>query len=80
MNLSQTDRVLEVLKDGKQHTVPEIIRRVYHNPGPSSARLSARIWELRHKRGLKIQSNEVKDGRARKSPVWWYRLVSKLCK
>lgn len=78
MNLSQTDRVLNVLMDGEKHTVPEIIRRVYHNPGPSSARLSARIWDLRHKRGLNIVSDEVKDGKARKSPVWFYQLKLKV--
>lgn len=71
MNLSQTDRVLNVLRDGEKHTVPEIIRRVYKMGNPSSARLSARIWELRHRRGLTIESDQVKG----KQSTWWYQLV-----
>lgn len=75
MELSQTDRVFIALSDGERHLVPELIRKVYGVKGPSSARLSARIWDLRHTKGLNIESSENKDGRnKRKSPVWWYRM------
>lgn len=69
--LSQTERLINVLRDGKKHTVPELIKRVYKLNTPASARLSARIFDLRRK-GYEINSDAVK-GRAN---IWWYQLTN----
>lgn len=55
---SQTSKLKTILEDGAVHTVPELIKKVYGINKPSSARLAARIYDLR-KRGYKILSDEV---------------------
>lgn len=65
--MSQVAKLLDVLLDGQVHTVPELLKRVYGLKKPSSARLAARIYELRQ-RGYEIFSDKTTRTK------WWYRL------
>lgn len=67
--MSQTAKLLEVLSDGGRHTVPELIKYVYGLNRPSSARLAARVYDLR-KRGFDIASDAL-EGHA---TCWWYQM------
>lgn len=66
--MSQAEKLLEILSDGERHTVPELIRRVYGLGNPSSARLAARVYDLR-RRGYEIESDETK-----RKTIWFYRM------
>ncbi len=70
--LTQTERILNVLRDNEVHTVPELIKRVYGQGKPSSARLAARIYSLRQS-GHLIRSSAIAKG----STTWWYQLLDK---
>lgn len=66
--MSQTQKLLDILLDGKRHTVPFLIGKVYGiKKGPTSARLAARVCDLR-KRGYKIESDKLKGTK------WWYQM------
>lgn len=67
MEESQQTRLLIALSDGQEHRVPELLRKVYKATKPSSARLSARIYDLR-KKGLDITS------RSTGKTIWSYKL------
>lgn len=78
MEETQSTRLLIALSDGQEHRVPELLQKVYKATKPSSARLSARIYDLR-KKGLDITS------RCTGKTVWSYTLkvntkFKKLCK
>lgn len=59
---SQCQRLLEVLEKGGEFTVPQLIARVYKVPGPASARLAARIYNLKE-RGHNIITKRYRDGK-----------------
>lgn len=65
--MTQLEKLLTVLKDGRVHTVPELIKKVYEMDKPSSARLAARIYDLKQK-GYKINSDALTPTK------WWYQL------
>lgn len=71
---SQCQRLLEVLEKGGEFTVPQLIARVYKVPGPASARLAARIYELKE-RGKKIITRRYRVG---KKLVFSYELVKRV--
>lgn len=70
IKLSQKERLKLILQDGCIHTVPELIKAVYGLGGPSSARLAARICDLR-KDGYTINSDSLT------ATKWWYQMVVK---
>lgn len=59
---SQCSKLLSVLEKGGEYTVPQLIRWVYKVPGPASARLAARIYELKD-RGYNIVTRHYKVGK-----------------
>lgn len=69
--MSQADKLLELLSDGKPHSTVEIMRVVYGGDHLGVARIASRVSELRE-RGWIIES---KPGKINKT-VWWYRLTS----
>lgn len=69
-HMSQVQRVLNSLKDFRPHTVIELNGLVYKLNKPTSARLAARVWELRQ-RGYQIASNKTEKN----SKIWWYQLL-----
>lgn len=69
--MSQTAKLFDILQDEKVHTVPELLELVYGLNKPSSARLAARVYDLRKrgkKWGFKIHSNRESGTK------WWYML------
>ena len=71
---SQCQRLLEVLEKGGEFTVPQLIAMVYKVPGPASARLAARIYELKEK-GKKIVTRRYRIG---KKVIFSYELVKRV--
>lgn len=69
--MSQVDRLIQILKDHKPHSSYELIKEVYEVRAPSSARLAARIYDLKQ-RGNVIDSWEDKDNHK----IQWYQLIS----
>lgn len=67
--LSQADRLLNLLKDGKEHGTPEIQIAVYGANHLGSARIAARAHDLR-KRGYTIHTRE-------EGTICYYRLEVK---
>ena len=58
---SQCAKLLEVLEKGGEFTVPQLIKRVYKMGEPASARLAARIFNLKE-RGHNIITRRYRDG------------------
>jgi hypothetical protein len=68
--MSQANRLVEELKDGEWHSNFELIRSVYKRNGPSSARLAARIYDLKQ-RGYLIETMYDETNHKR----YWYRMT-----
>ena len=68
---SQCSKLLQVLERGGEFTVPQLIKAVYRVPGPASARLAARIFELKDK-GKKIITRRYRVG---KKVTFTYELI-----
>lgn len=66
---SQTTRIFTFLSDGSWHSNFTLIKNIYKMNGPASARLAARIHDLK-KRGYTIESRRDKVNRKRH----WYRM------
>jgi len=72
--VSQLERLYNLLKDHDAHRTDEIVREVYGMTGPSIARLSARIHDMKKKYGV-----EVRSWRDRENPkLWWYMILCPL--
>lgn len=56
MSLSQCDLLQNLLRDGKPHRTDEILRRVYKIHSKGIARISARVYDLKKRRGASITS------------------------
>lgn len=71
--MSQTEKLYNLLSDSEPHSTNEIIEKVYPCEGrlKTPARISARIWDVKHKYGVEIESNpdEFKKG------MWWYCII-----
>lgn len=59
---SQCSRLLQVLEKGGEFTVPQLIKRVYKIGEPASARLAARIFNLKE-RGHNIITKRYRNGK-----------------
>ena len=68
--MTQKEKLKTILQDGLVHTVPELIKLVYGLNKPSSARLAARVYDLRQD-GYEIISNPET------ATKWWYQMVIK---
>ena len=67
--MSQTDRLYNLLLDGRPHRTDEIVREVY-GPGLSLSRVGARIWDIKKKYGV-----EICGWKDKKVPtLYWYQL------
>jgi hypothetical protein len=73
MELSQTDKLYNLLRGGSAYRTDEIVRLVYGN-GLSLARVGARVWDVKHKYGIEIKGWHDKENPA----LYWYQMeVSK---
>lgn len=68
--MSQVNKLYNLISDGLPHRTDEILREVYGGEHLGIARIGARIWDLRHKRGLHIRSWTD----AEKPSLTWYQL------
>ena len=68
--LSQSQRILLLLQDGAIHDVPQILRKCYGMYTASSARVGARIYDLKEQ-GHDIKSYHIKGS------TWAYQLIPK---
>mgnify|MGYP005809617827 CR=1 FL=1 len=55
---SQADRILYLLQDGEEHSTAEICEKVYGGSHLGLSRVGARIWDLKHKRGIHIEGRK----------------------
>jgi hypothetical protein len=70
--MSQSSKILELLKDGQKHHVGEILDFAYGSDRFSAANLTGRISELRRK-GYKIECTPDEKFHSQS----WYRLLGK---
>lgn len=72
---SQTDKLYNLLKNGEPANTDTIIREVYPAEGRlrTPARISARIFDVKHKYGVEITSWEDKEIKG----LWYYQIISK---
>ena len=68
--MSQVERIKAILQDGEWHSNFEIIELAYLMNHASSARLSARIYDLK-KQGYDIEGKDDKNNQTK----YWYRMV-----
>lgn len=68
--MSQVNRLLQILEDGKPHSSFDLAREIYNSDGPSLARLGARVWDVK-KKGYAIRSWKDKDNPKKH----WYQLA-----
>ncbi len=71
MKKSQADRLLDLLRDGVEHSTIEILERVYGGGHLGIARIGARIHDLKG-RGFEIVSRRDEQ----RPTIWLYQLVS----
>jgi len=71
--MSQAQRLLKLLRDGKPHSTLEILDTVYGSAHLGLARVGARVYDLKQQ-GYHIRS--FRD--PRNKAVWWYQLLTQL--
>ena len=69
--MTQCERLWALMSDYKAHRVDEILEVVYTQDGPSIARVSARLWDLRQMKGLKLK--RWRD--PHKKTLYWYQFL-----
>jgi hypothetical protein len=68
--MSQTERLFKLLSDFRVHDTPEILEKVYGSSHLGIARVSARIWDVQRKYGVRIESKKSE----KKSSIWEYQM------
>jgi hypothetical protein len=70
MKKSQTQRLYELLLDGKSHRTDEIVEKIYGS-GLSLSRVGARIYDVQKKYGVKIKGWHDTEN----PKLYWYGIV-----
>jgi hypothetical protein len=70
MKKSQTQRLYELLLDGKSHRTDEIVAKIY-GQGLSLSRVGARIYDVQKKYKVKIKGWHDTDN----PKLYWYGIV-----
>lgn len=68
---SQTERLYDLLLDGKPHCTNEIMFKIYGDEHLGLARVGARIWDIKRKYRVNIISNRDPVHKS----LWWYQLI-----
>jgi hypothetical protein len=71
MELTQTEKLFNLLRDGKPYRTDRIVSEVYGN-GLSLARVGARIFDVKKKYGVGIVGWHDKENPA----LYWYQMVN----
>lgn len=69
-DMSQVERIKAILEDGEWHSNFDLIAQAYGVDFPASARLAARINDLK-KRGHHVEGKHDKEN----AKKYWYRMV-----
>ena len=67
---SQTELLYDLLKDGRPHRTDQIQNLVYGNAHLGLARVGARIWDIKRKYNIEIDSWHDKQNKT----LWWYQI------
>jgi len=67
--MSQTNRLHNLLRDGKPHRTDEILRKVYGDK-QGIARIAARIYDIKQKHGVEIDCTQDKNQKT----LYWYTM------
>ena len=70
MKMSQTEKLINLLIDGQEHSTVEIMDKVYGGDHLGLARVGARIFDAKQK-GYSIVGRRDKN----KSSVYWYKMI-----
>ena len=72
MKLSQAQKLYTILQDGNWHCSFDLVQQVYNvGDGPTLARLGARIWDVKQKFGVAIESRPDPF----RQRAWQYRII-----
>ena len=71
--MSQTKKLYELLSDRKPHRTDEIMKVCYGDDHLGLARVGARIWDIKNKHNVEIESWKDKDVPS----LWWYQIKQK---
>lgn len=71
MEGSQTQRLFNLLSDGMPHSTLEIMAKIYGNDHLGLARVGARIWDIKKKYNVVIDSWDDKNKRS----IHWYQII-----
>lgn len=68
--MSQTQKLYNLLSDGKPHRTDSIMKIVYGDDHLGLARVGARIWDIKNKYNVEIESWKDKETPS----LWWYQM------
>lgn len=71
--MSQTQKLYNLLSDGKAYRTDDIVEKIYGSKHLGLARLSARIWDIKSKYNIEIESWKDKEIPS----LWWYQIKQK---
>lgn len=75
MNLSQNEKLYDLLKDRRPHSTLEILSVVYGGSHLGLARVSARVWDLTHGKWAGKSRVEINGWHDKENPtVYWYQI------
>ena len=72
--MSQTSDMYALLSDYKPHSTKEILKEVYGNSHLGIARIGARIYDIKGKYRVQIESWQDPI----KHSIWWYQIEKKI--
>lgn len=71
--MSQTNKLYNLLSDGNPHRTDFIMKIVYGDGHLGLARVGARIWDIKNKYDVEIESWKDKEIPS----LWWYQIKQK---
>ena len=71
--MSQTQKLYNLLSDGEPHRTDQIMKVVYGDSHLGLARVGARIWDIKSKYNVEIESWKDKEIPS----LWWYQIKPK---
>ena len=70
---SQVQKIYKILLDGLPHRTDEFQERIFGSTKYGLFRLSARIWDIKNKYNVEIESWKDKEIPS----LWWYQIKQK---
>ncbi len=73
MKKSQLEKMWDLMRDGNPHSTYQIVAEVYDMSTTTIARVASRVFDMKKKYGVDINSWPDKDN----PKMWWYQVVIK---